>query len=100
MIEHGEEALRKGDTDPLVHYHVGSAYKTIYDVANYGSSEYINVDAFKPRAESARLKAIEHFRIALESLYEPAIRREAWNKAMRLLLRRSGEQPEHVCFYD
>jgi hypothetical protein len=100
IIKHGEAALSKGDNNPLIHFYVASAYKTIYDLANYGDNEYFDSNAAKPQAESARLKGIEHYRAALESLPDPVLRREAWTRAMRLILRRSGEQPEYVCFYD
>jgi hypothetical protein len=100
MIEHGEAELSKGDNNPLIHFYVGSAYKSIYDWANFGTDEMVAPASVKAQAESARLKAIEHFRVALESLSEPPLRREAWTKAMRLILHRSGEQPEYVCFPD
>jgi hypothetical protein len=100
IIAHGEAALSRGDNNALIHYYVASAYKTIYDLANYGDNEYFDSNAAKPQAETARLKGIEHYRAALESLPDRVLRREAWTKAMRLILRRSGEQPEYVCFYD
>ena len=100
IIEHGEADLARGDTDPLVHLLVGSAYQTIFDASNAGDdSEYIDAKAFAPQAEAARLKAIEHFRLALATSTDRAKRREAWNKAVRVFLKRSG-QPEYVCFYD
>lgn len=98
IIEHGEAALRRGDTDPLVHYYVGSAYRTIFDMANVGEhDEYIDAKQYKPQAESARLQAIEHYRSALATLTDRSTRRDAWNKSIKLLLRSSGGQPEHVC---
>jgi hypothetical protein len=100
VIEHGEAALARGDNNPLIHFYVGSAYKSIYDLAHFENSEVGNPAAYKSQAEPARLKGIEHFRAALQSLPDRATRREAWMKAMRLLLRRSGEQPEYVCFAD
>jgi len=100
IIEHGEAALARGNDDPRIHYYLASAYKTIYDLAHWESSEYGNTAAYKSQAESARLKAIEHYRVALRSLPDRATRREAWLKGMRLLLRRSGEQPEYLCLPD
>lgn len=100
VIQHGETALAKGDNNPLIHYYVGSAYRTIYDLAHWENEEVGNPAPFKPLAEPARLKAIEHFRVALQSLPDRVTRREAWIKAMLLLLRRSGDQPEYVCFPD
>jgi hypothetical protein len=100
MIEHGEAELKKGNNDPLIHFYVGGAYKTIYDFANYSNSEFGPDSSVKEQSESARLKGIEHFRAALESLQNGPVRRQAWMKAMQLLLRRTGEQPEYVCFED
>jgi hypothetical protein len=100
MIEHGEAELKKGNNDPLVHFYVGGAYKTIYDFANFSGGDYGPDSSVKQQSEPARLKGIEHFRAALESLPNGPVRREAWTKGMQLLLRRSGEQPEYVCFED
>lgn len=100
VIDHGEAALKRGDDNPLIHYYLGSAYKTIYDLAHFENSEVGNPSAYASQAEPARLKGIEHFRAALESLPDHATRREAWIKAMRMILQRSGEQPEYVCFPD
>jgi hypothetical protein len=101
IIEHGEADLRRGDTDPMVHFYVGSAYKTIFDAANVSpNDEYVDRRSFTAQAESARLKAIDHYRIALASLTDRTVRKDVWNRVMRLLLGRSGEQPEYICFYD
>jgi hypothetical protein len=54
----------------------------------------------REQAEPARLKGIEYFRAAVQSLPEGAMRREAWAKGMQLVMRRSGEQPEYVCYED
>jgi len=100
VIERGEAAVARGNNDPLIHFYLGSAYKTLYDLAHYENSEVGNPGAYKAQAGPARLKGIEHFRTALQSLADPALRREAWLKGMRLILSRSGEQPEYVCFAD
>ena len=101
IIEHGEADLRSGDKDPMVHFYVGSAYKTIFDAANVSpDDEYVDRRRFTAEAESARLKAIDHYRIALASLTDRTVRKDVWNRVMRLLLGRSGEQPEYICFYD
>lgn len=100
MIEHGEAALARGNRDPLIHFYVGSAYKTLYDLAHYDIEEITSSKPYKAQAEPARLKGIEHLRAALESLSDRSFRREAWFKGMRLILHRSGEQPEYVCFAD
>jgi hypothetical protein len=99
IIEHGEAELGKGDDNPLIHFYVGSAYKSMYDLAHFTSEDF-DLTAYRAQGESARLKGIEHFRTALQSLSDSRLRREAWTRAMRLILQRSGEQPEYVCFED
>jgi len=100
IIEHGEAALRRGDTDPMVHYYVASAYKTIWDSAHMPEgNELVDPAPYRPRADAARSKAIEHFRAALAGLRDGPERRLAWIDAVKLILGRS-EQPEHICFYD
>lgn len=101
IIEHGEADLRSGDKDPMVHFYVGSAYKTIFDAAHVSpDDDYVDRRTFTAEAESARLKAIDHYRIALASLTDRTVRKDVWNRVMRLLLGRSGDQPEYICFYD
>lgn len=97
VIEHGEAALANGYNDPLIHFYVGSAYKAIYDLAN----AYRPEASIKAQAESARLKAIEHFRAVLESSADPGLRRYVWTKAMRLILHRPEEHDDrYACFPD
>lgn len=100
VISRGEAALRAGSMDPRVHFFVAAAYKSVFDLAHYGPNEYNDPKAYKDQEESARSKAIEHYRAALKSLPAGFMRRQAWTNAMRVLLRRSGEQPEYWCFYD
>jgi hypothetical protein len=100
VIDHGEAALAHGDNNPLILYYVGSAYKTIYDIAHYDNEEIGRPSGTTPQSEAARLKGIEYFRAALKSLPDRTTRREAWMKAMRMMLHRSGEQPEYLCIED
>ena len=101
MIEAGEAELKRGDNNPAIHFYVGSAYKSIWDFAHFEIPEEISPPAsVKQQAEAARLKGIEYFRVAVQSLPEGEMRREAWAKGMQLMMRRSGEQPEYVCFQD
>jgi hypothetical protein len=100
IIEHGEAALRRGDTDPMVHYHVASAYKTIWDSAHMPeNNELVDPAPFRPRADAARSQAIDHYRAALAGLPNVPERRLAWMDAVKLILGRSDE-PAHICFYD
>jgi hypothetical protein len=100
IIEHGDAALKRGDTDPMVHYHVASAYKTIWDSAHMpDQNELVDPTPFRPRADAARAQAIAHYRAALAGLPNGPQRRQAWIDAVKLILG-SSEQPEHICFYD
>jgi hypothetical protein len=90
MINRGEAELRRGDHDPLVHFYVGAAYKSIFDLGNSASGDYVDSIPSKKEAETARLRAIEHFRMALGSLRDRPMRRDTWEMAARLLLRKPG----------
>jgi hypothetical protein len=100
MIEQGEAELKRGDNNPAIHFYVGSAYKAIWDFAHFENDEVGPPPSVKAQAEAARLKGIEYFRVAVQSLPAGEMRREAWAKGMQLMMRRSGEQPEYVCFAD
>jgi hypothetical protein len=101
MIEQGEAELKRGDKNPAIYFYVGSAYKSIWDDAHFEIPGEVEPSAsVKQQAEGARLKGIEYFRVAVQSLPEGEMRREAWAKGMQLMMRRSGEQPEYVCIPD
>jgi hypothetical protein len=101
IIKAGEAELKRGDKNPAIYFYVGSAYKSIWDYAHFYIPDEVDAPAsVKEQAEPARLKGIEYFRAAVQSLPEGAMRREAWSKGMQLMMRRSGEQPEYVCFQD
>jgi hypothetical protein len=101
MIEAGEAELKRGDNNPAIYFYVGSAYKSIWDYAHFEIPEEVEAPAsVKQQAEAARLKGIEYFRVAVRSLPEREMRREAWAKGIALMMRRSGQQPEYVCLPD
>lgn len=101
IIKAGEAELKRGDTNPAIYFYVGSAYKSIWDAAHFViPGEVEPSESVKQQAEPARLKGIEYFRAAVQSLPEGAMRRESWAKGMKLVMRRSGEQPEYVCYQD
>lgn len=94
MIERGEADLRRGDKDPLVHFFVGIAYRSIFDYSNFvpeDTATYHNPS--KAEGESARLRAIDHLRAALQGLTDKQMRRDAWAMAVDLMLRRPGLPP-------
>jgi hypothetical protein len=101
IIAQGEAELKRGDKNPAIYFYVGSAYKSIWDDAHFEiPGEVEPPPSAKQQAEGARLKGIEYFRAAVQSLPEGEMRRQAWAKGMQLMMRRSGEQPEYVCIPD
>ena len=100
IIQQGEAELKRGGNNPAIYFYVGSAYKSIWDFAHFENEEVGPPPSVKEQAEAARLKGIEYFRVAVQLLPQGEMRREAWAKGMQLMMRRSGEQPEYVCFPD
>jgi hypothetical protein len=98
IIEHGEAALKRGDTDPMIHFYMGEAYRDIYSLAHGGGEGHVDEKLFAPRAEEARQKGIEHLTAALKALTQHPMRHAAWDDAVRLLLRVHTE-PSFYCVY-
>ncbi|HJP61583.1 MAG TPA: hypothetical protein VJ865_16360 [Gemmatimonadaceae bacterium] len=88
MIDRGEADIRRGDSDPIVHFYVGAAYSAIFALAQTDSGDYVDSVPPKSEGEVARVRALDHFRIALASLSSESRRREAWYLGARLLLRK------------
>lgn len=100
VIAHGEEALRLGATDPLIHYYVALGYHDIVSLSHGSVPEYSNPTKFLPLAPAARAKAIEHFRAVLAAPgIDRRIRRHSWRTAMALMLGRS-RPTRFYCVYD
>ena len=99
VIEQGERALRRGNTDPMVHYHVAQAYADIVALATGALSSYADSGKYQQELPVARERAIARYRSALEGLRDPQLRRTAWTRAIRLMLGLSNET-RYFCVYD
>jgi hypothetical protein len=99
VIQHGEAALRSGQTDPLIHFYVGEAYRDVYSLAHGGGQGRVNEKDFESRAEPARRQAIAHLAAALKTLRQAPARHAAWDDAVRLILSAHTE-PSFFCIYD
>ena len=101
VIERGERALDAGLDDPMVHMYVAQAYADVFSLSPAGVSEAASAPAraLAERAETARLRAIEHYRKALADVKNRALRRSIWNNAVRLMLRLPIET-RYFCEYD
>src|SRR5437667_733134 len=101
VIERGERALDAGVDDPMVHMYVAQAYADVFSLSPAGASEPASAPAraLAERAETAWLRAIEHYGKALADVTNRALRRSIWNNAVRLMLRLPIET-RYFCEYD
>jgi hypothetical protein len=100
VIDAGERALRAGASEPEVHHYLGLAYADVVALARGAGDEYADSSEFRPRASTARTRAIEHFRAALAGLSDRRLRREAWHGAMGLMLALPVSETRFFCVYD
>lgn len=89
VIKRGESALAAGHEDPIVQLYLAQAYADVFSLSPEGAkeSDSDSVKALAERSETARLRAIEHYRAALRRVRDPGLRRQIWDKAVRLMLR-------------
>lgn len=87
VIADGERLLNKGldaQTAAQVHFMVGDAYSDIVALAGGAVTDYGDPKLYEPEADSARKKALEHYRagLAVDGTSENA--RDAWLQAWHL----------------
>lgn len=100
VVDHGEAALARGDTDPLIHYYVGLGYHEDVSLARGGMyDDYVDPKEYVPRAPASRVKAIAHLRAALGGLTDRRMRRHAWRMAVLMMLGHAG-QTRYFCVND
>jgi hypothetical protein len=105
VIQQGESLLAGARTLPAstltsLHFIVGDGYATIVWLAKTTDSEYHDPKEYQPMAESARAKALEHYRAALSLEHGTPRAQKAWKEAWRLT---SGLPPtvgRYFCVYD
>lgn len=90
VIEHGEAALQRGENDPLIHYYLATAYKSIFDYSTFIPEDTSIHNPSKAEGESGRLRAIAHFQAALSGLRDRQMRRDGWVMAADLMLGKPG----------
>jgi hypothetical protein len=101
ILDRGQRALDVGVQDPMVHMLVGQANADIFSIAPERVSDSAS-DILRTRAErseAARLRAIEHYRVALAGVRDPGLRRGIWDKTVHLMLR-LPIGTRFFCFYD
>lgn len=100
VIDQGEAALARGESDASIHYYVGIAYHDIVSLSRGGKyDDYIEPSDYAPLAPAARLRAIAHLRAWLARPADGRMRRHAWRMAMSLMLGRAMDA-RYFCVYD
>jgi len=105
VIRQGESLLAGARSLPTstlssLHFMVGDAYATIVWLATTADSEYHDPKKYQPEAESARAKALEHYRAALSLERGTARAQKAWKQAWRLAAGLPPTGERYYCVYD
>lgn len=105
VIETGESLLAGARTLPpetlaSLHFMVADAYDTIVWLATNDDTEYHDPKKYQPQAESARVKALEHYRAALSLEHGTARAHAAWREAWRLAAGLGPTTGRYFCVYD
>lgn len=105
VIQQGESLLAGARALPpwtlaSLHFMVGEAYATMVWLAQTTNNEYHDPKAYQPAAESARAKALEHYRAALQLERGTARAQKAWKEAWRLTAGLPPTSGRYFCVYD
>lgn len=105
VIEQGEALLGGGralpsSTRASLHFMIGDAYTTIVWLAKTTDTEYHDPTKYRPMAESARTKALEHYRSAFTLERGTARAQKAWKEAWRLAAGLTPAHGRYFCVYD
>jgi hypothetical protein len=105
VIQQGESLLAGARALPTstlasLHFMVGDAYATIVWLATTTDSEYHDPKKYQPMAESARAKALEHYRAAFQLERGTARAQKAWKEAWRLAAGLPPTTERYFCVYD
>lgn len=83
-----------------LHFMVADAYTTIVWLATTTDAEYHDPAKYRPQAASARAKALEHYRAALQLEHGTARAQAAWREAWRLAAGLAPTTGRYFCVYD
>jgi hypothetical protein len=105
VIQQGESLLAASRTLPTstlssLRFMVADAYATIVWLATSTDDEYHDPKAYQPIAESARARALENYRTALQLEHGTPRAREAWKEAWRLAAGLPPTNARYFCVYD
>jgi hypothetical protein len=105
VIQQGESLLAGAralphETLSSVHFMVADAYATIVWLSKTIDSEYHDPKKYEPMADSARAKALEHYRAAFRLEHGTVRAQKAWNEAWRLAAGLPLTSGRYFCVYD
>ena len=105
VITQGESLLAGARSLPpetlaALHFMVADAYNTIVWLATTTDTEYHDPKKYQPQADSARSKALEHYRAALKLEHGTARSHAAWRVAWRLAAGLEPTSGRYFCVYD
>jgi hypothetical protein len=104
VIQQGESLLASARALPTstlssLHFMVGDAYATIVWLATT-DSEYHDPKKYQQAAESARAKALEHYRAAFKREHGTGRAQKTWKEAWRLAVGLPPTTGRYFCVYD
>ncbi len=105
VIEQGESLLAGARALPTstlsaLHFMVGDAYATIAWLANSNDGGYNDPKKYQPMEESARAKALKHYRAAFDLERGTPRAQKAWKEAWRLAVGLPPTTGRYFCIYD
>jgi len=105
VIQQGEALLSGARSLPAStlssrHFMVGDAYATIVWLAKTTDTEYHDPKKYQQTAESARAKALEHYRAAFNLEHGTARAQKTWKDAWRLAAGLPPTRGRYFCIYD
>jgi len=105
VIQQGESRLSGARSLPAstlssLHFMVGDAYATVVWLAKTTDSEYHDPKKYQQTAESARAKALEHYRAAFNLEHGTARAQKTWKDAWRLVGGLPPTRGRYFCIYD
>jgi len=104
VIDEGESLLAGARTLPSstlssLHFMVGDAYATIVWLATT-DDEFHDLKKYQQTAESARVKALEHYRAAFNLEHGTARAQKTWEEAWRLAVGLPPLSGKYFCVYE
>lgn len=103
VIENGERYLARVPRSPVtgaVHFYLAEAYRDIVALADGAADIYADSSAYVPERDSARVRALRHYRAAIAADPAAAMAAAAWRRAWWLLTGLRVRGARFYCIYD